>query len=395
MKRIKTRQDWHARKISFGAAIIATALSLALGIFLGSNWQRFGQIFLPQLSPDQNWSELNEVYSALSSHYDGDLDNNNLLDGAKKGLVAAVGDQYTEYMNAEEADAFQKSLHGDVGAGIGVELAKRGDYVRVIRTLPNNPARKAGLLAGDIFYKVNDQEVYQLSADAVAHKIRGEAGSKVTVTMVRDGQEKTFTLTRERINNVSAYVDYKDHTAILTVTRFDTDTGNIIEDFTKEFTDKKITKVILDLRGNGGGYVSAARDLLSLWLDGQKIVTQKSKLSNNEDSFTKRGAATLAQFKTIVLVNDATASASEIVAGALQDYHKATIVGNTTYGKGVVQTMLNLNAGAILKVTTARWYTPHGTNITGTGIKPDVKITNSYEDTNAGRDPQLDKALSL
>ena len=187
------------RKVSLSSAIIGGVVTLALGILIGANWHYLAG-FLPYFgintTSNEDWSALNEVYSALDNNYDGELDKNQLLDGAKKGLVSAVGDEYTTYMSAEEAQEFKKTLEGDVGSGIGVEIATRDGYVRVIRTLPDNPAREAGMLAGDIFYKINGEEIYDLSSEDIANKIRGEEGTEVTVTVVRDGEEKTFTMKR-------------------------------------------------------------------------------------------------------------------------------------------------------------------------------------------------------
>ena len=208
-------------------------------------------------------------------------------------------------------------------------------------------------------------------------------------------KEKDFKMTREKINNVSAYVEYTGHTAIVTVTRFDNDTGTMVQQFAQEFSKKGVNKVILDLRGNGGGYVSAAQDMLSLWIDGEKILEQKSLHYGNTVTKALSGKAILKDMKTVVLVNGSTASASEIVAGALQDYGKATILGEKTYGKGVVQNLFNLSGGTLLKVTTAEWYTPNDRSINKEGITPDVEVKRSYEDINAMRDPQLDKAKAL
>ncbi len=394
-------KTWEARKVNLGGAIIGAAVTLAIGFFFGLNWQNIGSQFLPYLGFNQrhansDWSALNEVYDALISQYDGELDKNELIEGAKKGLVAAAGDIYTTYMDAEESKEYQALLHGEAGSGVGIEMALRDGYVRVIRTLPGNPAGKAGVLAGDIIYKVDGEEVYDKGTEAISNKLRGESGTEVELTVVRDGEEKTFKLTREPINNVSAYVTYHDKTAILTITRFDTDTGEIVRKIVRdEFSKKDINKIILDLRGNGGGYVSAAQELLSLWIDGQPILIQRGKSGKDETTYANRGGATLANIPTVVLTNGTTASASEIVAGALKDYNKATIVGETTFGKGVVQTLLNLSGSTLLKVTTARWYTPKGTSINGEGIKPDIEVERTYEDINKDRDPQLDKALSL
>jgi len=298
-------------------------------------------------------------------------------------------------MDAEETADFYDDLHGNVGSGIGVEIGERDGYTRVLRTLPDNPAEKAGILAGDIFYKVDGEEVYDLSTEEISKKIRGESGTEVTVTMVRNGKEKTFTMKRETINNVSAYVDYDGSTAIVTITRFDDNTGTMVQGFAKDFADKGIKKVILDLRGNGGGYVSAAKDLLSLWLDNEPILIQKSKHQGDSTTKSNSGKAILKDMKTIVLVNGSSASASEIVAGALQDYEKATIVGETTYGKGVVQNLFDLSNGTVLKVTTAEWYTPKERSINGDGITPDIEVERTYEDINTMKDPQMDKAKSL
>lgn len=393
--------EWKDKKVSLGNAIIIGAALAILGVVLGVNWKNWFGGFGPYLgigsgySSGVDWSSLDEVYNRLATSYDGEISTATIVEGAKKGLTEALGDKYTVYMDAEEAKEFNDDLHGNVGAGIGVEMGLRDGYVRVLRTLPDNPAREAGILAGDILYKVNGEEVYNLDTEEIAKKVRGEEGSEVEVTIVRDGKEKTFKMKRETINNVSAYVEYDGKTAIVTVTRFDNDTGTMVQGFANKFKDKGINKVILDLRGNGGGYVSAAKDLLSLWIDGDVILKQKSRHFGDSEEKAGSGKAILKDMKTIVLVNGTTASASEIVAGALQDYGKATVVGEKTYGKGVVQQLYDLSGGTKLKVTTASWYTPNDRSISGEGIQPDVEVERSYEDVNAMRDPQLDKAKKL
>ena len=396
-----SKQKWEEKKTSLGNAIIMSAVMLVAGIFVGANWRNWFGGFAPYLGinssvkSDVDWSALDEVYNKLASTYNGEISKTDVVEGAKKGLVESLGDIYTVYMDTEESAEFYDDLHGNVGSGIGVEMGLRDGYVRVLRTLPDNPARKAGILAGDIIYKVDGEEVYNFSTDEIAKKVRGETGSEVTVTVVRDGEEKSFTMKREAINNVSAYVEYDGKTAIITVTRFDNNTGTMVQGFAKEFADKGVNKVILDLRGNGGGYVSAAQDLLSLWLDNEKILIQKSKHFGNSTTNSGTGKAVLKDIETVVLVNGSTASASEIVAGALQDYGKATVVGEKTYGKGVVQNLYDLSGATVLKVTTAEWYTPKDRSINKTGITPDVEVERTYEDINAMRDPQMDKAKSL
>lgn len=392
--------EWKEKKVSLGNAIIIGFVLAVIGGVIGFNFDSiFGGLapyFGGVKSVEVNQSALDEVYSKLKEAYNGEIDANKLMEGAKKGMVQAVGDVYTEYMDAKEADNYTNGvLHGNVGAGIGVEMGLRDGYVKVLRVLPDNPALRAGIMIGDIFYKVNGEEVYTWSTSEIAEVLRGEPGTEVTVTMARDGKEIEFKMNREEINNVSEYVTYDGDTAIITVTRFDNNTGTEVQKEAAKFKEKGISKVILDLRGNGGGYVSAAQDLLSLWLDGKLMLTQKSLHSGNEKMFTASGKAILKDMKTIVLVNGSTASASEITAAALKDYGKATIVGTKTYGKGVVQKMYNLSGGGILKVTTAEWLTPNGDSINDNGVAPDVEVDMTVEDINKMRDPQMDKAKSL
>ena len=391
--------EWKEKKVALGNAIIIGFIFAVIGVVIGLNWDNwlggaFG--FLSGSSnAETNWSSLNEVYSKLASSYNGEIDKQVLIEGAKKGLVDAVGDVYTVYMDKDESADYTKSLHGDVGAGIGVEFGLRDGYVRVLRVLPDNPALKAGIMIGDIIYKVDGVEVYTWTSNEISKVIRGEAGTDVAVSVVRNGEELEFKMKREAINNVSAYVKYDGSIAIVTLTRFDNDTGIEVEKMAKEFAGKGIKKVILDLRGNGGGYVSAAQDLLSLWLDNQVILVQKAAHFDDEKVSTVSGKAILKDMKTIVLVNGSTASASEITAAALKEYDKATIVGTKTFGKGVVQKMYNLSGGGMLKVTVAEWMTPKNNSINNEGVKPDVEVELSSEDINKMRDPQMDKAKSL
>lgn len=398
----KVMIKWEEKKTSLGNAIVLSFVMAVVGGVIGANWNTIYNNFAPYLGLQQNnevsaidWSPLNEVYNQLASSYNGEIDNATIIDGAKKGMTDALGDKYTVYMTADESENFYDDLHGDVGYGVGVEVGLRDGYVRVLRTLPDNPAQEVGILAGDIVYKINGEEVYNLSTDEIAEKIRGEEGSEVTMSVVRDGEEKEFKMKREKINNVSAYVEYDGDTAIVTLTRFDQDTGKKVQQMANEFKDKGVNKVILDLRNNGGGYVSAAQDLLSLWLDGQEYLQEKSLHYDENNMKTDSGKALLADTETVVLVNGSSASASEIVAGALQDYGKATVVGEATYGKGVVQSLFKLSGGTTLKVTTAEWLTPKDRSINDTGITPDVVVERTFEDINAMRDPQLDKAKEL
>jgi carboxyl-terminal processing protease len=391
---------WQNKQTSLGGAIVLSAIFFVIGVFAGLNWSAisgtFGSYFGFQGAPDINLSEVNELYHTLQQEFDGELSQPKLIEGAKRGLVDALGDKYTVFMNATEAEEYNRLLTGDIGAGIGIEMGEREGFVKVLRVLDNNPAKRAGILAGDVIYKVNGEDVSMLTAEEVSAKIRGEVGTEVTVTIVRDRQDElSFTMAREQINNESVFVDYRDDVAIITIRRFDNNTGTLARAAADEINNRGINKVILDLRNNGGGFVNTAVDVVSLWVDGGLALDQRSRSGrNNQTYYANRGQATLAGKKTIVLINDSTASASEIVAGALEDHGVATTVGIKTFGKGVVQTILGLQRGNKLKVTIASWFTPNGNSINKEGIHPDIEVERTFDDINSDRDPQLDRALS-
>jgi carboxyl-terminal processing protease len=338
-------------------------------------------------------ASVQETYSALQKNFDGTLDQQKLIEGANKGLVDAAGDQYTVFMNSKESSSFDDALTGNIGGGIGVEVGMRSSVPTVIRVLKDNPAEKAGLAINDVIIKVNGESTEKLALNDIVSKIRGETGTTVKLTVVRDGTEKEFSITRAQVNNPSAYGEIKNGVGILTVTRFDDNTGSLARAVAKDFKDKGVKGVVLDLRGNGGGYVTAAQAVAGIWLDKQ-IVTSERRGGQVTDELKSTGSPILNGVPTVVLVNGSSASASEIVAGALHDHKVATLVGETTFGKGSVQKLVNLSDGAMLKVTIARWYTPAGVNISEKGITPEKVVTRSTDDINTGRDPQLDVAVS-
>lgn len=396
------KTEWKPRKINLSTSIITSFIFLVVGFFVGSNWQFIITNFSPYIgfrkSEQANWDSLNEIYTELKSFYDGEVTEENALTGAKRGIAAALDDPYTTYLTAKEGNEFLSDLNGEINeAGVGMELTFRNNHTVVVRTLPDNPARKAGIKPGDRIVKIGDENVDGKTTEDVAKKLRGKAGDKVKIEILRGADTLTFEMTREKINNVSADISYSDKTAIISVYRFAEDTGSLVRKLAEQAKAKQVDKVILDLRNNGGGYVSAAGEMLSLWLNGgDKYMIEKSIHNDDKTDYVPRGKNPIFKdTKTIVLINRSTASASEIVAGALKDYQKATIVGMTSFGKGVMQTMLNLSDGGKLKVTTAHWYTPNGYSINKTGIKPDVEIDRTVQDITEDKDPQLDKAKSL
>lgn len=341
-----------------------------------------------------NLDSVQSSFQQLKANYDGTLDEQALIDGASRGLVAAAGDQYTAFFDAKESDAFNKDLSGEIGGGIGAEIGVRNDQPTIVRVLPDNAAEKAGVKAGDIIVSVNDQSAAGWNSDKAATSIRGEVGTTVKIGTLRAGELKEFAITRATVNNPSVQSEVKDGIGLLTISRFDDNTAALARRAAESFKQKSVRGVVLDLRNNGGGYLTAAQDVSGLWLKNQVVVSERTN-GKVTDELKSGDSAVLAGTKTIVLVNGSSASASEIVAGALQDHKVAQLVGEKTFGKGTVQKVIDLGAGTSLKVTVARWYTPNGKNITKNGISPDKKVELTAKDLNDGSDPQLDAALAL
>lgn len=371
------------------------ALGYLAGTFHSQIVSTIGPMFgIKSYSGSLDLSSLQQTYQALRANYDGTIDDTKLVEGANKGLVDSLGDEYTVYMNKQEATDFSNDLSGNIGGGIGIELGERNGKLTVVRLLKDNPAEKAGLQVGDVVVSVNDEAIEGLSVEQTVTKIRGEVGTTVKITVLRDNATKDFTITRAQVNNPSVYSSISDGIGIMTITRFDDQTGSLARGAAQEFKDAGVSSVILDLRGNGGGYITAAQDVAGLWLDNQVVVSERTN-GKVVDELRSGRTPVLAGIPTVVLVNESSASASEIVAGALQDHGAAKLVGTKTFGKGSVQKLISLPEGAELKVTVARWYTPKGANISKQGISPDKEATITAEDIGAGRDPQLDAAKGL
>lgn len=349
----------------------------------------------PVNQTELDYKTLDRTYAILKQKFDGKINQTTLLEGANKGLVEALGDRHTAYLTAKEAEEFQKNLEGDIGGGIGAEVGVRKNLITIIRPLKDSPAMKAGLLAGDVLFKVNDEEIGNQTLDQVIQKIRGKPGTDIKLTVARKNESRPIDIkiTRQIINNPSVTLEIKGDVAVLRVSRFDKQTALLAHQEATKIKAQGIKKVILDLRGNSGGYLTAARDLAGLWVDGKLIVSERVGDKTVQEFFSKKGGNLLADTKTVVLMNAGSASASEIVIGALKDYQKATLIGETSFGKGSVQEIVNLPKGGQLKVTVARWYTPKGQNIDRQGIKPDKEVELTPEDWQNDRDPQLQSAL--
>ena len=346
------------------------------------------------LPANLNYTSVEKVYDELRANYDGKLEESKLMDGLKKGLVEASGDPYTEYMPPEDAEEFNGQLNGTF-EGIGALLGKNENgNVIIISPIDGFPAKKAGLQPRDVIVGINGEDALSLTTDQAVDKIRGPKGTKVKLRIIRDGKEDLkFDIVREEINIPSVESKTLDgNIGYIKISRFGDDTTTLTREAAEKFTSSGVKKIVLDLRGNPGGYLESAVDVSSLWLD-NKTVLQEKRDGVVIKTYKSRGESPLLGLPTVVLIDEGSASASEITAGALHDNKAASLLGTKSFGKGSVQQPQTLDNGALLKVTIARWFTPNGKNIDKEGIQPDQKVERTEADYEAGRDPQLDAAV--
>lgn len=379
------------------ASVLLVGFVFFAGIQIGSGaWQ---VNFMRPVSSNRglparlDYSSVNEVYQALKRKYDGELSEDKLINGMKKGLVEAAGDTYTTFMDADSAKVFNEQLSGSF-SGIGAELGKEGNDITVIAPISGFPAEKAGLKAKDIIVSIDGQEATGLSVDEAVKRIRGEKGTSVKLVIVRNSTErKELTIVRDTITIPSVESKVVDgDIGYIQVTRFSTDTSELVSAAVNDFKSKNIKGIVLDLRNNPGGYLNAAVDVSSEWLkEGQLVVEEKRDGKVTQD-YKALSTGVVQGVQTVVLINEGSASASEITAGALKDNNAATIIGVKSFGKGSVQEVTNFNNGSLLKVTVARWFTPNGKNIDKEGIEPDIKVELTEDNIKSGVDTQLDAA---
>lgn len=348
-------------------------------------------------SKEIDFQQFWEVWDKVKDKYAKQpVKDSDLFYGAMQGMVAGLGDPYTVYFPPKEAEEFNKSLDGQF-SGIGAEIGVKNNQLLIIAPLPGTPAEKAGLLPGDKIYAIDKAVSINMDSNSAVEKIRGTAGTNVTLTIMRAGFTKTkdFVITRAKINIPSVMFSVKNkNIAYVRIMQFNQNTVPELDKAIKQIQDKKLTKLIVDLRNNPGGYLDSAVAVASEWIPEGKIVGEKFSNGDSNDHFTI-GSHRLKDIKTIVLVNGGSASASEILAGALQDFKKATILGEKSFGKGSVQDYEMLSDGSALKVTVAEWYTPNGKNINEQGIQPDVVVKEDWTKEKVGEDVMLQKAFSL
>ena len=344
---------------------------------------------------------LSKIKSVIEKNYlwKDKIDENKLRDGAIEGYVEALGDKYTEYIPKDEMDDFTENITGSF-VGIGVYMIADEDSQKIIvyYPIPDSPAEKAGIKSGDAIINVDGKDYGYDDFNIIADNIKGAEGTNVRLVIERDGKKMDFEITRKKIetNPISSKV-LKENIGYIKLPSFDSDSSKKLKEKIDDLVSKGIKSLILDLRNNGGGIVDESTDIADLFLDkGKIIMTTKDNKQKEEETKTK----TKKQYDMplIVLTNENSASASEILTAALKDNERATIIGTKTYGKGVIQTVLNLSDGSGLKITTAEYFTPNGTEINKKGIEPNIEVklpdtVKSIYALKEDEDTQLNKAI--
>ncbi|PIR95111.1 hypothetical protein COT95_00475 [Candidatus Falkowbacteria bacterium CG10_big_fil_rev_8_21_14_0_10_37_6] len=367
-------------------------------VFLGNILNKYEVEKRNNVSQDVDFSLFWDVWDMLKLNYvDADnIKDKELFYGAIRGMVEAAGDPYTVFMNPVVTKEFNDDLAGTF-EGIGAEIGIKDGVLTIVSPLTDMPAQKAGLKPGDKILAINGQDSSGVLIDEAVAKIRGEKGTDVTLTIWRDSFDspQDFVITRGTIVVKSVKWNMRDDDIMLIeISHFNSDTEDLFERAVSDVLTKKPKGIILDLRNNPGGFLDTAIEVASEWVDEGVIVSEK-KSDDSGNDYLARGRARLAEYRTVVLVNEGSASASEIVSGALKDYEKATIIGMRTFGKGSVQELAPLKDGSSLKVTVAKWLTPKGINISDEGIIPDEEIDLTDEDYSTDKDPQMDKAIEI
>lgn len=404
------------KKILFKSILF---LCLAVGIFVSGMWFGGTKNLYQELVNKEGQPQIEKIINLYSKNQSNEADfdqfwelwdkikrkyvkqpvkDADLFYGAMQGLVRGLDDPYSAYFPPKEALEFAESLSGEF-EGIGAEIGKKKGQLTVIAPLPKSPAELAGLKTGDLIYAINKEETFELELDEAVSKIRGPKGTTVVLTIGRDGGEeiKDISIIRDKIVIPTVVYEKKENNiAYMRVSVFNEDTWEEFDKVAREVVKNSPKGIILDLRSNPGGYLQTAVDVASEWVvQGQIVLEKFADDSSNE--YKSRGAHRFAGIPTVVLVDEGTASGSEIVAGALQDYKLAQIVGKNTFGKGSVQEFEPLSDGSALKITVAKWYTPNGRQIDETGIAPDITLPEIVvQNENGGIDDKgMEKAMEL
>lgn len=394
-----------------GVALFAVIFSSGMAVGLAASTAPEVQKYIPFINPsdaqaaapdedlDLLFQPFWESWNLIHDQYvDQPVDDTEMMRGAISGMLGSLGDPHTSYMNPEEYEQTNAPLNGEY-EGIGAWVDISGEYLVITSPMPDSPAEKAGLRPNDQVIAVDGDDVTGEDGDLVLLRVLGPAGSDVTLTIQREGEDEAFdvTITRAKIKvpSVSGEI-LEDNVAYVQISTFGLKTTKELRDALDDVMAEDPIGLIVDLRYNGGGYLNTSVDVISQFIEGDQVVLYEEMGDGSRTTYRSKNGGLAKDIPLVVLINEGSASASEIFAGTIQDYERGTLVGTTTFGKGSVQNWIPLmNEQGAVRVTIARWLTPNERHIHDIGIEPDVVVEITDEDFEAERDSQLEKAIEI
>lgn len=379
-------------KFTMSETILFMIVVFGLGLIVG------GVIIYGKKAFSSSTISLNEftsTYNEIVDNYYQEIDKDKLLEAGISGMIKYLGDPYSTYMNKEDAEDFNEDVDGTY-QGIGAEIKYNSDKLPIIgEVFENSPAIKAGLMENDILLKVNGEDITKKSLSEIADAVKGEKGTTVNITIKRDGEEKEIVLTRAVVDNISVTSEIIEKNGkkigYIYISIFASNTTKQFENELKILEEDKIDSLIIDVRGNSGGYLTTVTDIVSLFIKKNEVIYQLKTKEKVEIIKDKTDASR--NYPVVIIADNASASASEVLVGAFSETYKAKVVGTRTFGKGRVQKVFTLSSGALFKYTYQEWLTPNGNYIDQVGITPDIEVEYKYIDD--GKDTQKDKAIEL
>lgn len=385
------------KPVHIGVALILVIVVFFAGVYIGSA----KSVNVNSQGTPVDLTAFWKVWSLLDQKYVSSKpipDSQAKIWGSIQGLASSMGDPYTVFFPPAESKMFESDIAGNF-EGVGMEVALKDSILTVVAPLKGSPAEKAGVKPGDKVLKINATSTIDMSVDKAVSIIRGKKGTVVTLTVIREGTKQAFDIkiVRDVIDVPTLEIDVRDDGIfVIKLYSFSAKSSSLFRDALRKFYNSGNKKLLIDLRGNPGGYLDAAVDMASWFLPAGKVIVSEDFGKNAPPTiYRSRGYNVFPNSHIVILINGGSASASEILAGALQEHGIATLVGTKSFGKGSVQELMQITPETSLKVTVARWLTPHGLSISEGGLKPDVEIKVAQEDVDKKIDPQLNKAIEL
>lgn len=392
--------DWlrqNKKKIIFGVVLVVLFVGIFFGGFFLGKYKTVCQVCQPS---EIDFSLFWQAYNLLKDNFvdKSKIDSQKILYGAISGMAQSLGDPYTDFFNPENAKKFQQDLAGSF-EGIGAEIGIKKDQLTIVAPLKNTPAEKAGLKAGDYILQIDGKNTANMTTEEAVSLIRGKRGTNVTLTIFREGWPTSKDISIIRGTIVIPTMDWEiknEDVAYIHIYQFGDTLSADFKKTASEILQSNAKKIVLDLRDNPGGYLATSQEIAGYFLEKGQVVTIETFGNGQEPTIYKtEGNPTLLKYPLVVLINQGSASASEILAGALRDNREVKLIGAKSFGKGSVQELAPLQGNSFLKITIAKWLTPNSQSISEVGLEPDIKVENTETDITAGKDAQLDKALEI